>query len=532
VTDVPEARITRRRFAPIWLVPLAAAGIAVWLGLRTINDRGAAITITFESAEGLEAGRTRVMLRNVDVGMVETLDLGRDLLHVVVHARVRRDLEPHLTTGTRFWVVRARFGAGGVSGLGTLVSGSFIEMEPGQGKPTLHFQGLEEPPVAAPAGEGKTITLHAASLGSLMRGSPVNYRGVTVGEMLGASLSKDARSVAISVFIRGPHDALVHPETRFWNASGFEISAGGQGFKVRAESLQAIIAGGIAFDTRPESEDAPPSPNGAEFKLYRDEDAAHSDPYGPLVSYLLYFGGSVRGLDIGSPVEFLGIRVGKVSDVRLEGRDGVVRVPVVITLEPERSLLHEGALPPGPTELQARTDAEFSTLVQHGLRGELKTVSMLTGQRVVALKFMPNAPSAKLKMGGRYPELPTTPGSDLDGLTTSAAQLLAEAQRLVSGANAIVRSPELAATVKNLETLTRDASQHVGPTLQSLQAASAQLDRTLAATSGMLGSSATGSGELPKAVRDLREAARSVRLLTDYLERHPEAVLRGKQEGH
>jgi paraquat-inducible protein B len=530
VTGTPEARVSRRRFAPIWLVPLAAVAIAGWLGIRTVSERGPVITVDFESAEGVEPGRTRVMLRNVDVGLVESVDLTRDLSRAVVHARVRRDLEPHLTTGTRFWIVRPRLGAGGVSGLGTLVSGSYLEMEPGPGKPNTHFRGLEEPPVLRPTGEGKTFVLQAENLGSLMRGSPVTYRGLPVGEMLGASLSKDGRQVNVSIFVRGPHDALIHPDTRFWNASGFEISTGASGIKARAESIQTILAGGIAFDTRPESEETPPSPPDAEFRLYRDEEAAHAAPYGTQVSYLLYFGHSIRGLDIGSPVEMLGIRVGRVTNIRLEGRNGnTVQVPVTISLEPERSLLHEGALPADQAELQSRTNAEFATLVAHGLRAELKTVSFLTGQRVVALSFRPNAPPARLRTGGRFPEIPTVPASDLEGLTTSATQLLAEAKQLVSGANAIVRSPELEGTVKNLEVLTRDASKHVGPTLESLQAASAQLDRTLQATSGMLGNSATGSGELPKAVRDLREAARSVKLLTDYLEQHPESLIRGKE---
>jgi paraquat-inducible protein B len=443
---------------------------------------------------------------------------------------VRRDLKPYLTIGTRFWVVRPRFRAGEVSGLGTLVSGSYLEMEPGPGTPTSSFRGLEEPPVLAPTGEGRTFVLHAENVGSLLRGSPVTYRGLEVGEMLGATLSKDGRTVELRIFVRGPHDSLVHADSRFWNASGFEVSAGTQGIKGRAESLQALIAGAIAFDTRPESEDSPPSPKDAEFHLYRDADAAHAEPYGPQVSYLLYFGHSIRGLEIGAPVELLGIRVGRVTDIRLEGKNGnAVQVPVTITLEPERSLLHEGSLPTEPGELQAQTNAEFATLVAHGLRGELKTASLLTGQRVVALTFLPDAPRARLRTGGQFPEIPTVPSSDLEGLTTSATQLLTEAKRLVGGANTIVRSPELQGTVKNLETLTREASQHIGPTLQSLQAASAQLDRTLEATSGLLGNSATGSGDLSRAVRDLREASRSVKLLTDYLEQHPEALLRGKE---
>jgi paraquat-inducible protein B len=527
MTEVREARIQRRRFAPIWLVPIAAVAIAGWLGWKTYGQRGPLITITFGSAEGIEAGRTRVMLRNVEVGMVEFLDLTRDLTRVEVHARLRSDLRDHLTTGTRFWVVRPRLGVGGVSGLGTLFSGVYIEMEPGQGKETETFKGLEEPPVLPPSGEGKTFVLRAGSLGSLSRGSPVYYRGVSVGEVLGATLAPDAQTVAVNVFIHAPHDQLVRPETRFWNASGIEVSAGGgAGFRARAESLQAVILGGIAFDTRPEGLNEPPSPKDTEFDLYPDKDTAQSMPYGPQASYLVHFVGSVRGVDVGTPVELLGIRVG---DVRLEGQEGRLRVPVTLTLDPERVLLHQGELPTEGQKLQQSTDAQMALLVARGLRAELQSASLLTGSRVVALAFRPNAPKARLGFGGRYPEIPTISGSGFDDIAQSASGLLAEARNLVQGANQVLRSPELTGTVKNLEALSREASTRIGPTMESLQAASAQLEKTLSATSGLLGTSTTGTGELPRALRDLREASRSVRLLTDYLERHPEALVQGKR---
>jgi len=511
MTEAREARVQHRRFAPIWLVPIAAVAVAGWLGFKTVSQRGPLITITFASAEGIEAGRTRIMLRNVEVGLVELLDLSRDLTHVEVHGRMHSDLAKHLTTGTRFWVVRPRLGVGGVSGLGTLFSGVYIEMEPGRGSRTEDFKGLEEPPVLPPSGEGRSFVLRAISLGSLSRGSPVYYRGVPVGEVLGATLATDAQSVAVNIFIRGPHDTLVRPSTRFWNASGIELSTGGAGFKARAESLQAVIIGGIAFDTRPESASEPPSPRDSEFGLFADKDDALSTPYGPQVSYRVLFDGAVRGVDVGTPVELLGIRVGRVTDVHLEGEAGRLRVPVTLTLDPERVLLHWGELPTG-------------------LRAELQTASLLTGTKVVALAFHPHAPRAHLTFEGRYPEIPAIPGTGFEDVAESAARLLADARNLIQGANQVLHSPELAGTLKNLDALTREASTKIGPTMQSLQGASAQLEKTLSATSGLLGSStAAGTGELPRALRDLREASRSVRLLTDYLERHPEALVQGKR---
>ena len=381
MTDVPQAQVRTRRFPLIWLVPLAAVGIAMWLGVRTLGEHGPRVTITLTSGDGLEAGRTRVMLRNVEVGMVESLELSKDLTHVVMHARIRRDFGSYLTTGTRFWVVRPVLGLGGVSGLSTLFSGVYIEMFPGKGERTERFEGLDQPPVQAPSGEGKTFLLRARGLGGLSRGSPVYYRGLQVGEVLGSALAQDAQSVGISIFVRAPHDALVHPETRFWNASGFELRTGAGGFRAKMESLQAVVLGGVGFETREESPRSTASPRDAEFPLYADAEAVRSAPYGPQVSYLLRVDASVRGLEVDSPVELLGIRVGKVTDIHLEGDGGRVHAVVTVSLEPERSLFHEGALPADPTELRNLVDHELGVLIDHGLRAELKSVSLLTGPR-------------------------------------------------------------------------------------------------------------------------------------------------------
>ena len=248
--------------------------------------------------------------------------------------------------------------------------------------------------------------------------------------------------MAVNVFVRGPHDQLVRPETRFWNASGIEVSAGGgAGFRARVESLQAVILGGIAFDTRPEGVNEPPSPKDSEFELYSDKDSAQNTPYGPQVSYLVHFTGSVRGIDVGTPVELLGIRVGRVIDVRLEGDAGRLRVPVTVMLDPERVLLHQGELPTEGQKLQQSTDAQMEILVARGLRAELQSGSLLTGSKVVALAFRSHVPRARLTFGGRYPEIPTISGSGFDDLAESAARLLADARTLVQGANQVLRSP-------------------------------------------------------------------------------------------
>jgi paraquat-inducible protein B len=539
---LPTAPLRRRRFSPIWLVPIVAAVIAGWLGWKTLIERGPTVTITFESADGIEAGRTRVMHKNVALGVVEYVDLSHDLSHVIVRARMNRTAAPHLTTGTRFWVVRPRLTVGGISGLGTLVSGAYVEMEPGDGESASEFVGLADPPMIRITAPGRRFTLLANRLGSLNLGSPIYFRGVQVGQVEGYNLATDNKAVIVHVFVHAPNDLLVHDTTRFWNASGLQLSASASGFQVNTESLEALLAGGIVFDTMDKSSSDQASADGTAFKLYEDATSAQNDPYGPRLSYILQFPGSVRGLEVGAPVELEGIRVGRVSDIRLGGLDGAgpLRTPVTVEIEPERLGV------PAETrseDLQGVTDHMLDAMIEHGLRAQLRTGNLLTGQRLVSLDFVPDVHTASLVRGGVNPELPTVPSTNLDTLTESANQLLAKLAALplpefidelrgtVRSVNQLVTSPEMARSLRSLDRalantdrLTREADAQLGPLLRSLRESAGHADAVLASAGDMM----TAGADIPKAVRELGNAARSLRVLSDYLEQHPEALLRGK----
>jgi paraquat-inducible protein B len=539
---LPTASLRRRRFSPIWLVPIVAAAIAGWLGWKALIERGPTITITFESAEGIEAGRTRIMHKNVALGIVESVDLSDDLSHAIVRARVNRTAAPHLTAGTRFWVVRPRLSVGGVSGLGTLVSGAYIEMEPGDGESASEFVGLTEPPTIRITAPGRRFRLLADRLDSLNAGSPVYFRGVQVGEVEGFNLAPDSTAVIVHVFVRAPNDRLVHDMTRFWNASGLQLSAGATGFQVNTESLEALLAGGVAFDTMERSASDQASAEDSTFKLYENATAARNDPYGPRLSYVLQFPGSVRGLEVGAPVELEGIRVGRVSDIHLGAMDagGGLRMPVTVEIEPERLGI------PAETRsdaIQGETDHMLEAMIEHGLRAQVKTGNLLTGQRLVSLDFVPDVHTASLTRNGVNSELPTVGSTDLDTLTQSANQLLAKLAALplpefvdelrgtVRSVNQLVSSPEMARSLRSLDRalantdrLTREADAQLGPLLRSLRESAGRADAVLASAGDMMSAGA----DVPKAIRELGNAARSLRVLSDYLEEHPEALLRGK----
>src|SRR6185312_15870341 len=278
-----EARVRRHRWvAWVWIVPIAAAAVVVWLAYRAIAERGPEITISFSAAQGLLPGQATIQRLNAVVGTVTSLRVTHDMRRVIVHARMSRQTAPYLTDSTIFYVVTPHLGVQGISGLSTIVSGAYIEMYPGKyGKPRRHFVGLDTPPIVPPGTRGSAFTLQTPDLSSLSRGSPVTYRGVEVGMVTDYLLAGDGHNVSVTAFIRSPHDRLVHSGTRFWNAGGVAMTLGTQGLQLRANSWQQLLAGGVAFDTPPAAMQGAPSAAGSEFQLFDNEQAAKGTPTGP-----------------------------------------------------------------------------------------------------------------------------------------------------------------------------------------------------------------------------------------------------------
>jgi paraquat-inducible protein B len=536
--DLPEVEVARRHgFSIVWLIPLVAGAIAIWLGYTTLRDRGPIVTISFQSAEGLEAGKTAVKYKDVSVGLVDEVRLSDDLSRIVVTARMAKHMESHLNEGTRFWIVRPRIGAGGVSGLGTLLSGAYVELDPGEGARSNTFTGLEDPPPIASDQPGRQFVLSAAHLGSIARGSPVYYRSIEVGQVLGYQLAEDRQGLEIQIFVHAPHDELVRNDSRFWNASGIDVTLGAEGVNVSIESLQSLLVGGIAFDTPSIPLAGTPAGEGTTFALYDSFSGVTEAVYTQKTPYVVHFDGSVRGLHPGAPVEFRGMRVGTVTDVRLEidGATEAVTIPVTLALEPGRITLVGKATDLKPYEFMAG-------LVERGLRAQLQSGNLLTGELLVALDLFPDSPPAKLDMDGTYPEIPSVP-TEIEALTASVTgvlqkvaalpldDLIEDLRRTVQSVEAVTSSSTttetLAAlnrTATSLQILVGKVDQQIGPLLQQVQ-------RTLASTESMVGQDSQLRYDLNATLRELAGAARSIRVFADYLERHPEALIRGKGFG-
>jgi paraquat-inducible protein B len=532
--ELPEVEVKKRRgISLVWLIPLVAGAIAIWLGYTTLQEKGPTIKIAFDDAEGLEAGKTRVKYRNVEVGLVDQVALSEDLSHIVVTASLDKSMAAHMKEGTQFWIVRPRVGFGGVSGLGTLLSGAYVEFDPGEGQPAVDFVGLAEPPPITSQVPGTQFLLRTDRLGSIGRGAPVYYRSIPVGQVLGYELAEDKLGLTVKVFVDAPNDQLVRPGSRFWNASGVNVSVGADGVDVAMESLEALLAGGIAFDTPDIDQPGEPAAADTAFPLFASLREVTEAGFTQRIPYLVHFDGSVRGLRAGAPVEFRGIRVGTVTDVRLaiDANEDTMRIPVTLEIEPQRF-----GVEPGPGEQRY---VVMAALVERGLRAQLKSGNLLTGELLVDLDFHPDSPPAKLDRSGAYAEIPSVP-AELEALEASVTTVLnklaalplpalvGDLRRAVEGIDALVTSPDTKQAVAALSQAAVRIDALIGTLDQRLGPLFVQAQSTLAAADGMVGADAPLRYDLNALLKELTGAARSIRVFADYLERHPDALLRGK----
>jgi paraquat-inducible protein B len=553
---MPEAVAVRRSHVSlVWLIPLVALIAAGWLAYKTFTQQGPVVQIGFQSAAGLEAGKTKVKFKDVDVGQVSAIDLAPDLKTVIVTAQLKYGAAAYLTGRTRFWVERPRVKASRVSGLETLLSGPYVAIDPVPGDDRVYsFVGLEEPPLFTTSEPGKRFLLRSANLGSLNIGSPVYYRQIQVGQVVGSKLDEQAGQVTIELFVSAPYDRLVYKSTRFWNSSGIDFTISASGAKLDTQSLLSVLIGGVSFDTLDTLETiegAPvPAESGDEFAFYASRDEAHEKVYTHKERYLMFFQGSGRGLTIGAPVLLEGIPVGRVLDVQLtfNEQDFGFYIHALIEVEPDRVGAHG-------RRTALKVDEVVQRLVERGMRGQLRSGSLLTGQLYVDLAFHPEAPPATIEHFGDHPVLPTVPPPpDALALANQAALALErmnsilakveampiegigrDAQATVAGARALVDSAELKGAVAEAQAafagmgaLVERLDRDIAPELSS---ALNETSRTMKYFGQIVAERSPLYIELRRMFQDLSAAAGSVKVLTDYLERHPEALLKGKGTG-
>ncbi len=385
-------RRPQRSLSPIWIVPLVALLIGAWMIYDNLSKLGPSITLIMDNAEGIEAGKTLIKTRNVEVGRVEQVRLSDDLEHAEITARMSPQAEDMLNEDTRFWVVKPRIGREGVSGLGTVLSGAYIQLLPGSSEVSKEiFDVLEQPPVAPPDAEGLRINLISQVGNSISTGDPVTYQGYTVGRVEDSHFDPEKREMRHRLYIQSPYEVLVTSTTRFWTASGVDVRLDSEGFKVNVASLESLIGGGITFGVPENASMGRQAKEGANYVLFNDEDSAKEGRYGQYLEYVMLVDDTVRGLSPGAPVEYRGVRIGTVVSVpwnfTAPQPDSLSRfaIPVLIRIEPQRF---------DDTEQDVDTEQwqqRLERMFDHGLRASLKAGNLLTGALFVDLNFYKEA---------------------------------------------------------------------------------------------------------------------------------------------
>jgi paraquat-inducible protein B len=547
--EAPTAKVKRRApISPIWLVPLAAAGVALYVAVHAFISRGPLITITFKTADGLTAHQTEVRHKAVKLGTVDEISLAEDMSHVVVRVRMEAQAKPVLTDHARFWVVRARLGgglAGLQTGLETLVSGAYLAVDPGApgGIPSDSYEGLEQPPSVRSDEPGRVFRLRSDRLGSIGVGAPVYHRDVRVGEVLSYESGVAQGPVSIRVFVRAPFESLIRDSTNFWNTSGLSLDMGPSGLHLEFRSLQSALSGGIAFETPAAAASDKPSAETKVFELYGSEAAAEAEFFErvPCVTYLET---SLSGLAVGAAVQLRGVQMGIVTGERLVFDDaGHLVARVTFDMQPTRAL-----------EDRSRNARDLTTFIlSQGLHVEVSSTNFVTGQKVLALEYAGDKTELRTEDGALV--VPGQGGGGLNDMTSSLGSIAAKLNQIPFGeigknldrtlrsVNEIVSGPklqsalsELSLALQEVRRLAQDANAGMGPVLARMPQLADQMQQAAQNLNSALGESGYGQSStfqhnLAELVTQARDAARSIRLFVDYIERHPEALIRGRGEG-
>lgn len=539
----------KRRISAIWIVPIIALIIGIGLMINEWRNRGVPITIEFSSAGGLAAGKSELHYRDVVIGTVESIEFSEDQEKIIVGVSVNRNNKDLLTEDSQLWVVKPRFSSRGISGVDTLISGSYLQIQPGtSSKESREFVGLEAPPITPVGDAGLHITLSAIEGNDIAVGVPVIYHGIVVGRVEQVSFSVESREVEYDLFINAPYDALVTSNTVFWQANGVRLRQSSTGFEIDIASMQSLMSGGIEFDVPDEMPIGYEVQDYARFKLYSNENDYVNFREYESIEYLMEVTESVRGLNEGAPVEFRGYRIGTVHVPELNfaaitgnasEKGGKQSVYIVIRLEPGR-VLEEYDL----TEFKQFIDSA----IKDGLYASIDSLSLITGARMVNLDYG-DKPVDKIARYGDYELIPSREGG-FSQITDSANKLLnnlnalpieqtinevnsalASLNSTLKSADSALNDSDLSATIKNvnasmasLNTLISglnesNASQNLGKSLGALESTLAgfepnsELYRDLTAT-----------------VAQLRKTLDDLSPFVNQLSRRPEMLIFGKDK--
>lgn len=548
--DLPEARSIRSRWPGlVWAIPLAALIVVGYLGIRALTRRGVDVTVTFGYAEGVTPGDTKVLVNGVEAGHVSKVRVSPDAHHVDVTLSLDPREKAALNTNTQFWLIGENPTITDIQSIRAAVAGVIIAMAPGTGgEPTRQFAGLDSPPVIPPGTRGTIYFLDAPQVGSLQVGAAVNYHGLAIGKVVKTWLV-GLDHFGLELFVNAPYDRFVKPGAQFWVASPIKFSLSGASVSAGLSSPASVLQGAVQFELPDEARAGPQAPAGSHFSLYDDQSSAQQGPTGPEIPYRLVLNGPAGDIATGSSIAMLGYTIGKVRSTRLVfAPDGRPYTDATIAIFAHKLDVAE---PPHATaaDWHLATDRAIDRLLAKGYRAHVIQSPPLVGAHVITLAADRDARPAALLQSSPYPTIPVAEGgAGADDLIDQANQILAKVNRIPLvqiGANVraltgnlagLTGSPQvhdsvvhLDASLRQMDAILGEVKPKIGPLMANLNQTAEQLRGTAAAARTVLsGEGAAQDRSLPEAIQQLDEAARSIRTLTDYLGRHPEALIRGK----
>jgi len=528
----------------VWAVPLAALLVVAYLSLQALANQGYTVVVTFKTSGGAQAGDTPVVYKGVTVGHVVKIQIAPDASGVDMTLRLDPRAKERLGSNAKFWLIGAEPNLTDFASLKAAVSGVSIGVAPGGGKPTHHFVGLDQAPAVPPDTPGTLYALEGVEVGSTRAGAGVYYHGLEVGRVERVEIT-GVQTTRLLMFINAPYDRLVRPGSLFFSANAADLSISAGHLNASLGPGSSVLTGGFEFDTPDAATAEPKSPPGSVFHFYPNKAEAADQPAGPQIHYRAVFDAAVLRPQLGAPVWLSGVRIGRVldSDVSLPPGAEAPRTAITLEIEPQKLGL------PSDGDAQARTSDAVRRLIHGGYRLTISQTPPLVGTASLTFVRSPAAPRAALS--GASPQLiPTASGAGLDDLTTKVNAILdkvnsvpiqaigQDVHAITSHLSALVSSPELSDSLTHLDgTLTQadqmmtEAKPKIGPLIDKLNQAADEVSGAAAAGQALLSGQGAGQdASLPDAIRQLNDAARSIRSLADYLGRHPEALVRGKMK--
>jgi len=520
--------------SPIWLIPLLALAVALWMVWQESAGTGPQVQVLISDAEGLEAGKTPVRVRNVDVGLVSEISLNDDMSAAVLTIDMNENTQRMLTVDSEFWVVKPRIGRQGVSGLSTLLSGAYLRLQPGSAEQTTtRFKALEEPPVTPQQTPGRRITLTSSVNAAVVVGDSVQYRGVSVGQVEKVAFNVDNRTMEYQVFVEQPYDELLTENTRFWLQSGLSLRWNASGLDVSLGSFESLLGAGINFGVPEGQPSGEKIAESRTFELFASEEAARQQGFVNGIDYVILLDESVAGLEEGAPVQFKGVRVGTVLKVPLrwnptdDDQAPLKQIPVLVRYEPERM---DGLVPDTRIEYWRERLPE---LFEQGLRANIRASNLLTNTLYVDLRFYPEAEAVAEQEFAGYPVLPSMV-SDFSRLEEKLNQLLDKFNGLQLEASLNEFSEAMTATqtsAEEIEALAQSVAKIVAqPGMQELPQL---LQQNLVQLQQLLDSVDDGSAtrrQLHRSLSNIEQLTRDLKPFIEQLREQPNSLIFAPEE--